>query len=261
MQATARHEFRLKMGHLLVWVVGCAVGFAAYRSIMPARISQIRGRAIVTGYSLAMGTAFGTILTGCGLMAYRRWRGDRSDPSRAGHWLLLFGLAAAAADVAAVAAYRYRDVQDPSYPITPYLAQFQPGGASTWPSGYHQAVGWSVGAMAGLGFLLALRRRLPPRWHAVFVTFFVVSVILAVGHIPFLIHPLHRVAGPDLNRLLVHAYAGSVLLGAIAILSAIDKDRRSGAPGDGLHRLGVGAWLAVAAIQMVMYCLYLILIG
>ena len=60
-----------------------------------------------------------------------------------------------------------------------------------------------------------------------------------------------------MNVLLVHVYAGAVVLGAIAILAAIVGDRRSGAPGDGLHRLGVGAWLAIAAIQMAMYCVYL----
>jgi hypothetical protein len=258
MQATARREPRLQMGHWLIWIVGCAVGFTAYRTITPPRIPTPRGLAIVMGYNLAMGTAFGTILTGCALLAYRRWRGDTSCPSRAGHWLLLFGLAAAAADVAAVVAYQYRDVHDPAYPLTPHLAQYEPGGPSTWPSGYHQAVGWSVGAMAGLAFLLALRRRLPRHWLAVFLTFFIVSVVLAVGHIPFLIRPLHGVAGVDLNRLLVQAYAGSILVGALAILWAIVRDRRSGVPTDGLHRLGLGAWLAIAAIQMVMYLLYLV---
>ena len=72
MQATARREPRLQMGHLLIWVVGCAVGFAAYRWITPPHIGIFRGLAIVSGYSLAMGMAFGTILTGCGLLAYRR---------------------------------------------------------------------------------------------------------------------------------------------------------------------------------------------
>jgi hypothetical protein len=258
MQATARREPRLKMGHLLIWIVGCAVGFAAYRSITPAGILTPRALAIVTGYNLVMGTAFGTILTGCGLLAYRRWQGDTSDPSRAGHWLLLFGLAAAAADLAALVAYHYADPRDPSIPLTPYLAQFQYGGASTWPTGYHQAVGWGAGAMASLGFFLALRCHLPRHWLAVFLTFSLVGAILAVGHIPFLIHPLHTVASVRLNRLLVHAYAGSVLLGAIAILSAIERDRRSGAPGDGLHRLGVGAWLVIASIQMLIYGIFLI---
>jgi hypothetical protein len=262
MQATARREPRLQMGHLLIWVVGCAVGFAAYRSIAPPRfLLGPRGLAFVAGYSLAMGMAFGTILTGCGLLAYRRWRGDTSCPSRAGHWLLLFGLAAAAADVAAVAAFQYQVMQDPdflTYPNTPYLAQFVSGPPGFSPMLYHHAVGWGVGALAALGFLRALRDRLERHWLAVFLVFFIVSATLAVAHTTSLILSHYPVDTRRLNRLLVHPYAGSVVLGALAILSAVAKDRRSSGPGDGLHRLGVGAWLAIAAIQMVMYCLFMI---
>ena len=87
MQDTAGPEPRLRMGHLLIWVVGCALGFAAYRSITPLNVWPPIWRTIVMSYSLAMGTAFGTILTGCGLLAYRRWRGGTSCQPRAGHWL------------------------------------------------------------------------------------------------------------------------------------------------------------------------------
>jgi hypothetical protein len=260
MQATARRRSGLQTGHLLAWVVGCAVGFAAYRSIMPDRLTMSRWwprwQAIAAGHSLAMGTAAGTILTGCCLMAYRRRRGDPSYPSLAGHWLLLFGLAAAAADVAAVLAYRFWTVPDPSYPVSPYLAQFQPGGASTGPTFYHQTVGWSAGALAALGFLWAVRRRLPRRWIAVFFTFALAAAILGGGHLVVLVFA-PRLVGPPLNRFFVHAYAGAVLLGAVAIVSAVDKDRRSGAPTDGPHRLGVGAWLLIAVIQLILYGVYL----
>jgi hypothetical protein len=257
MQATAADEPRLRIGHLLVWVVGCAVGFAAYRSITPAHITNPRGLAIVTGYSLAMGTAFGTILTGCGLLAYRRWRDDTSCPSRAGHWLLIFGLAAAASDVAAVAVHIHMAARDPSHLGTPYLAQFQPGPVGFWPVYCHHAVGWGMGAMAALGFLWALRDRLEHRWLAVFLVFSLVSAILAVAHVTSAV--LWHYGGDNrrLNFLLVHVYAGSVVLGALAILAAIAGDTRSGAPRDGLHRLGFGTWLAIAAIQLVMYVLYL----
>jgi hypothetical protein len=143
MQAEERRGPRVLMGHLLIWIVGCAVGFSAYRSITPSPADLTpSGLVIVTGYNLAMGTAFGTILTGCALLAYRRWRGDRAYPSRAGHWLLIFGLAAAAADIAAVVAFWYRDPHDRHFPVSPYMAHFMHGGPSTWPSGYHQAVGW-----------------------------------------------------------------------------------------------------------------------
>jgi hypothetical protein len=257
MQATARRRSGLQTGHLLVWVVGCAIGFAAYRSIMPDRLAMSRWLAVATGHSLVMGTAAGTILTGCGLMADRQRRGDRSYPSLGGHWLLLFGLTAAAADVAAVVAYRFWTVQDPSYPVDPYLAQFQPGGASSGPTFYHQTVGWSAGALAALGFLWAVRRRLPRRWIAVFFTFALVAAILGGGHLIVLVFA-PRLVGPPLNRSFVHAYAGAVLLGAVAIVSAVDKDRRSGAPADGPHRLGVGAWLLIAVIQLILYGVYLI---
>jgi hypothetical protein len=257
MQATTRRAPRLRMGHLLIWIVGCAVGFAAYRSISPARLPMLRGRIVVSSYSLAMGTAFGTILAGCGLMAYRRWQGDGSYPSRAGHWLLLFGLAAAAADVAAVVAYQRRAAQDPSMAVAPFLAQFTPGPGGFWPVLLHHAVGWTVGALVALGFLLGLRGRLGRHWIAVFVVFSVASALLATAHIisAFLLH--FWVDNRRLNSFLVHAYAGAVLAGAVAIFGAVIRDVRSGATADSLHRVGVGTWLAIAAIQMVIYIVYL----
>jgi hypothetical protein len=257
MQGETRRESWLRVGHLVTWIVGCAIGLAAYRSIAPSpEILTPLTMVIAVVYNLAMGMAFGTLLTGCALLARRRWRGDTHYLSRPGHWLLIFGLAAAAADGAAVAAYVHWEVPDPSYPVYPYLAHFIVGGASTQPSMYHQAVGWGLGAIIALVAHLALRLRLDRRWRAVFLVFFLAGAILAVGHI------IELTAGPrigpsDLNFLMVHVYAGCVVAGALAILAALLGDRRSGTPGDGLHRLGVGAWLAIAATQMAMYGLYL----
>lgn len=257
METETRHEPRLRMGHLLIWIVGCAVGLAAYRSIAPPpdMLTPLR-LAIEVAYNLAMGMVFGTLLTGCALLAYRRWRGDGGYPSRAGHWLLIFGLAAAAADGAAVAAYVHWEVPDPSYPAYPYLAHFIVGGASTQPSMVHQTVGWGLGVIIALVAHLALRHRLDRRWRAVFLVFFLAGATLAVGHIIELtLGP--RVGPSDLNFLMVHVYAGCVLVSALAILAAFLGDRRAGVSGDGLHRVGIGTWLAIAAIQLAMYNLYL----
>lgn len=71
MQATAERATGLRMGHLVAWIVGCAVGFAAYRSMMPPwlpDVTPLRSRVLVSCYGLFMGTAFGTILTGSGLV-------------------------------------------------------------------------------------------------------------------------------------------------------------------------------------------------
>ena len=261
MQATESLVPRLRVGHLLIWIVGCAVGFAVYRSITPLRITNPTHLAIVTGYNLAMGTAFGTILTGCSLLAYRRRHGDTSCPSLGGHWLLVFGLAVAAADVAGVIAYQYQAMQDPdwpAHPVPPYLAQFTPGPAGFGPLLYDHAVGWGVGALAALGFLQALRHRLERHWLGVFLIFFIVSATLAVAHTTSLVLSHYPIDTRPLNLLLVHAYAGSILVGALAILWATVRDRRSAVTADGLHRLGVGTWLAIAAIQMLMYFAYLV---
>jgi hypothetical protein len=91
----------------------------------------------------------------------------------------------------------------------------------------------------------------------VFVVFSLVSAILAAAHITSAALWHYGVDNRRLDFILVHVYAVAVLLCALAILAAIAGDRRSGAPGDGLHRLGVGAWLAIAAIQMAVYGLYL----
>jgi hypothetical protein len=52
--------------------------------------------------------------------------------------------------------------------------------------------------------------------------------------------------------------AGSALLDASTILWAIGQDRRSGAPADGLHRLGVGVGLALDAIYMIFNLIQLV---
>ncbi len=89
-----------------------------------------------------------------------------------------------------------------------------------------------------------------------FLTFSIISAIQAVGHIPFLIPALHGLADMTLNRLMSHVYAGSVLLGTLAILWALVQDWRSDAPADGLNRLGIGSWLIIGSVQMFIYCLF-----
>jgi hypothetical protein len=80
-QLSPRGGFRLRVGHLLVWTLGCAVGFAAYRWLTPPWPMPTRTRALSGAYNLLMGVAFGTLLAGAGVLAYRRGRGDRSCPS------------------------------------------------------------------------------------------------------------------------------------------------------------------------------------
>ena len=75
--------------------------------------------------------------------------------------------------------------------------------------------------MAALGFLWVLRRRLDRPWLAVFLVFSLVSATLAAAHVTSLVLSHYPVDTRRLNLILVHVFAGSVLLGAIAILAAI----------------------------------------
>jgi hypothetical protein len=213
MQGTARREPRLQMGHLLIWIVGCAVGFAERRSISPTGLPGYREQVIVFSSNVILGMAIGTILTGCGLLAYRRWRGDTSYPSRAGHWLLLRHLAVQAASVAFV----------------------------------HLRLSISVisssALMIDLAFLWGLHRRLPRHWIVVFLLSSIAAAIQAFGFSAF---------APTLRTVAAirSIGIGSALLDALAILWAIGRDRRSGVPTDGLHRLGIGTSVALDAIRV-----------
>lgn len=215
MQDDAGRGPRLRMGHLLIWVVGCAIGFAEQRPIMRVLDSSAsdRDRVLAIGSSVVWGIAIGTILAGCGLLAYRRWRGDLSCPSRAGHWLMLRALALHAVNAA------------PQY------------------AGVHLSIFvlYWIYPIIDVAFLWGLRRRLPRHWVAVFLVSTVLSAIRAVGFAAFAYSrfPLAAIS------------IGSVLLDVFVILRAVGRDRHEGAPADGLHRLGVGTALALDAFSLI----------
>ena len=71
---------RLRIAHLLYWTVASALGFAAYRAITPS-LGPSSPRVYLGVYNSVMGLALGTILTGVGIIAYRRWRRGMPYPS------------------------------------------------------------------------------------------------------------------------------------------------------------------------------------
>jgi hypothetical protein len=211
------------MGHLLIWIVGCAIGFAERRAAAPTGLPTYRDRVLVTASVVAWGVGYGTILTGCALLAYRRWRGDTDYPSRAGHWLLLRGLATVATWVASK------------------LSHLPP------------SVAFSSMLMIDLAFFWGLRRRLPRHWVAVFLVSFILAAIREGQYIAIEFYYL-----PAIVMSLRHIGAASVLADALVILWAIGRDRRSGAPADGLHRLGVVTVLALDALGAIFYLLSIV---
>lgn len=221
MKAEPRRGPRLRMGHLLLWVVGCALGFAERRAAAPAGLSLSTDpvRMMIFASNLAWGIALGTILTGCVLIAYRRSRGDPDYPSRAGHWLLLRGLAVDAIWVAFNLSY------------------------------LSLSVSGSCILLVDLIFLWYLRRRLPLHWVAVFLVSTIFAGIRTGVFIAFESYDL-----PAILVSLRYIGAGSALTDALVMLRAIGRDRRDGIPTDGLHRLGIATVLVLDALTA-LFCL------
>lgn len=148
---------------------------------MPATTRMLSG-----AYNLLMGVALGTLLTGAGAVAYRRGRGDRSYPSLPGHWLLLFGIAAALADGLAIVVYRFLLAAwfpPDTYLSVYWLAYRLARNGPDLPGMFHQCVGWGLGTVIALMFLWSLRRQLNRAWLAVFFAFFLAAGVLSVGAI------------------------------------------------------------------------------
>jgi hypothetical protein len=212
-----------------------------------------------------MGMALGTILTGVGILSFRRWRGDLSYPPLPGHWLLVFGLAAALADGLAIGVFRYlvllyyppeRWPPGTIYLPFVYLIQFRMSPSPDVIAVYHQAVGWGAGAVAALAFSWILRRRLRWPWLALFLVFFVAAATLAGGHIRSLIELNSSTTLAPIRAWCLHSahwYARFLLFGVFTMLVALAWDVRCHSRTDWLHWAGISAWLAIAVTQYVTY--------
>ena len=214
-------------------------------------------------YNLVMGAALGTFLAGSAILSYRRWRGDRRLSPLPGHWLLIFGLAAALADGAAIALHRSmvavlgESMRSSRVYWLPYRLSRRP----TLPGLYHQSVGWGLGALIALAFCWSLRRRLVKTWLGVFITFFMTALVLAGGSIGAAIvfhDPLYWEPMIAWSQNANHIFAGFAILGSVLIVEAALLDCRERAPTDLLHWAGVAAWLAIAFIQLVLFARFMI---
>jgi hypothetical protein len=258
---------RLRIAHLFCWAAGSALGFAAYHQVSPS--PQKPEIALFVGmYNSVMGMALGAILTGIGIMAYLQWRDGMPYPSLPGHWLLIFGLAAAIADSVAIGVFRYLtrlyyppEKWPPGTMHLPqvYMIQFRLARIGDVIGVYHQAVGWGLGAVAALALSWHLRRRLPWPWLAVFLAFFLTAATLSGGHIRSLIL-VHRTStltpiGPWCRHSAV-VYARFILLGVTMMLGATAWDVWKRSRTDGLHWAGISVWVVAAAGQYATYRIF-----
>jgi hypothetical protein len=190
-------------------------------------------RGLSVAYNLVMGVAFGTLLTAAGVLAYRWGRGTKSYPLLPGHWLLLFGVAAALADGVAVVVFRCLAAAwfPPDAYLTVYwLPHRLARGGPDLPAMFHQCVGWGLGTVAALGFLGFLRRRLGWPWLVVFATISLAAGTLAAGAIVSTVNAYGPTgwSGPrGRYRCAIHFYAGFALICGLAIVVASAHDVRN----------------------------------
>jgi hypothetical protein len=253
---------RLRIAHLLWWTAASALGFAAYHGITSRRFLR-EGANFFLVYDSVMGVVLGTILTGVGIMAYRRWRGGMPYPFLPGHWLLMLALAGALANGVAIGAFdfliRLYDPHSKRAPDTDYPVLFIQFNISREPyliGVYHQAIGWGIGAAAALALSWHLRRRLSWRWLSVFLAFGLAAATLSAGHVHSLIRAQYSSTLRPIDFWCLrsaHVYAMFVLLGTSVVLVALAWDVRSRARVDGLHWAGVATWLVIAGIQYATY--------
>jgi hypothetical protein len=251
----AGRPIRPTIGHLLIWAVGSAVGFEAYRRAFPPLNARVWLFGMI--YQLVMGMAVGTFLTGVVILESRRRRGDPSAMSHPGYWLLWFGLAVVAAGGMAIAAYYFAAIRVFHFPSEgdyppPFWTIFRMASAPTILDPIHQTVGWGLGAVAALIIAGTLRKRFGWPWLAVFVAFALTAAALAVGTIRA---EIICYTGTGTAALLVwgrrayRIYYWLIPLCVIVLLVALASDFRRRHRRDGPHWAGVLAWLGIAAIQ------------
>jgi hypothetical protein len=93
----------MRIRDAFVLIVGCALGFAAYRSITPRLNAAFRP--LGQTYDVVMGAVIGVFLTGGFYLARTARRDKPAEPLQPGHWLLRFGLAAVLIGAGAVGAF------------------------------------------------------------------------------------------------------------------------------------------------------------
>lgn len=249
----------MKLAHLMALLASCTLAIVFYRSMTPSYGPGYDR--FLMAYDLVMGSITGAVVTAGLVLLGRWWRREPGALSRPGHWLILLGLSAVAADIAAMLAYYswvhihegLRPGQQP-----PYLVAFDIAWQPQVPGLYHQAVGWGFAAAAGIALSVSTWSRLGRRWAAFFLAFAAGSAAMSAMSVTTLMDPWSTLGRPKQAALMyadLLAVWSSLLVLGLAI-DARDRPRRSP---DGLHATGVGSFLGAGLIQVIAYVGYVLI--
>ena len=232
---------RLGIIHLLVWMAGVAVVLAIYRAAVETGWLEVtaEGRDEARWWLTAYGLVYGTAISGMGLLIYRRLRGDESFPACPGHWLLIFGGLAFAADAAAFVLAKGL--------MAAWSARIG------WSPGFYYVQQWLAWGLA-LAVAMVVLVRLRTAWNWWLLT----GLIMALIAVNFLAHTLlmaqavaqafgssaiSGVWSPSLTHW-TRIFGTAVCLAGLPVVLAGDRGRR-----DWLHWVGVVALVALALVE------------
>ena len=227
--------------HLLGWITGIAVVLALYRwaldsgwlDVSPAYQEELRW------WQLGYGLVYGTAISTAGLLIYRRICGDRRFPSQPGHWLLLFGALAFAADVLAFVLSKAI--------VALWKRQFE------WDPGWYyfqQALVWSFALLVASIVLSRLRAQWNWRLLAVLIAMLIATNCLTNSLVVFSMWTqamgLAILSGGWPYYLVHWAQIVAVGICLLAIPIVVGCDRH---PRDWLHWVGIVATTALGLVE------------
>ena len=217
-----------------------------------------------------MGFVLGTFALGCtALFLTQQMRNADRQP---GHWMLMLGVASAMSNGIAISVVAAYISPESSYGVEElYLAHFMMfvyGPHSFWLT--HQTVGWGLGTAAAICWFRKLRHRVMTPWRIVAALFVAAAAVIFCGNLVALFRMKFEVSnGPLIASTMVdswlfwwlrwwcrysgHVFAALVVVCSSAMLVAVVSDGSQRLRRDWLHWMGIGAWLVIAAMQLITF--------
>jgi hypothetical protein len=235
----------LRLGTLVLWIGGCAVGFAFYAHLTFRVQPQYRLLSLV--YNLVMGTVMGTTLTGAAQLRARSARGDATAFAYPGHWLLVLGSAVVVIDVLFTSAL---STSGSTGTAGAYWVVIEQAFAPRIDVAAHQAATWGFGMVATVVVLGLAGKRLSWAWRGLFAAYVLAAAYMTTTALIAMVQGVRALLAWSSRLPHNHAWilgCGAALLVLIALIPSRHR------AGDGLHWLAFAMFLATAAIQLVLY--------
>jgi hypothetical protein len=258
---------RVTLGFFLAWIAAFPVLLRCYANAFrigsPPGPWQFTYSPFQMRYWGAMSAAGSVFLVGGGWLLWDRWRSDaRGVPLprfQPGHWLLILGTTSPIGYAAGLMAYQTLPRE-----LGPHLAcaQYDFPIIPTFQAATFEAIAWGIGAVFAVAIVGLAWSACEVHWRAMLLSLAATATAMAICGVVAIVA---RWTG-DWNRsvsqpssvlgwlcpLWLRLYPGLILLSAASLMLASGVDLTRRVRRDAFHWLGVGAWFAIAGIQLLL---------